>query len=71
MVDTDSMAIVAIESGGLVACPGGDHELPSGERAVRALSYAEVDTIRARFGERLEPYHPGTVREILKLGAVS
>ena len=36
--DTDSMAIVADESGGLHACPGGPHDLPDGVPAVQALS---------------------------------
>ena len=71
MVDTDSMAIVATEEGGLVPCPGGGHTLPTGEAAVRALSYAEVDAIRARFGARLNPYEPGAIRDILKLEAVN
>ena len=43
--DTDSMAIVANESGGLIACEGGKHQFPDGKPAIRALSWAEVDGI--------------------------
>jgi hypothetical protein len=71
MVDTDSMAIVATEAGGLVTCPGGDRRLSTGAAAIHALSYAEVEAIRARFSDRLNPYRPGAVREILKLESVN
>ena len=48
--DTDSMAIVATENGGeLIPCPGGNHQLPDGTPAIAALSYHQVDEIRARF----------------------
>ncbi|HLJ58373.1 MAG TPA: hypothetical protein VKZ50_01430 [bacterium] len=47
--DTDSFAVVATETGGLIPCPGGAHQLPDGAAAVRALSYADVDALRARF----------------------
>jgi hypothetical protein len=67
MVDTDSMAIVATKQGGLVACPGGDHRLPDGSPAVRALSWRKVDAIRQRFSRSLNPYRVGAVRDILKL----
>ena len=55
MEDTDSMAIVATEHGGLVPCPGGPFEMADGHDAVRALSWKEVDEIAARFAE-LSPY---------------
>jgi hypothetical protein len=65
--DTDSMAIVATESGGLVACPGGSETLPDGTPAVRALSWAQVDAIVKRF-EALNPYDkaivPGSILKI-------
>jgi hypothetical protein len=54
--DTDSMAIVATEQGGLIACPGGPHRTPAGDEAILALSYADVDAIIARF-ETLNPYN--------------
>ncbi len=47
--DTDSMAIVATPTGGLLACPGGPHQLPDGQAAVQALSHDQVDHIRQRF----------------------
>jgi hypothetical protein len=52
--DTDSMAIVASRTGRLVPCPGGPHSLPDGKPAGRGLSWAEVDTIVAKF-EALNP----------------
>lgn len=45
--DTDSMAIIATDTGGdLIECPGGSAAEPDGAGVVRALSYAEVDGIR-------------------------
>lgn len=65
--DTDSMAIVASRHGGLVPCPGGPHRLPDGREAVRALSWADVDTIVDRFAA-LNPYDrdavPGSVLKV-------
>jgi hypothetical protein len=49
MEDTDSMAIVATEDGGLVRCPGGPLEMRDGHSAVRALSWAQVEQIADRF----------------------
>ena len=48
-MDTDSAMIVSSENGGLVPCAGGQHELKdyqpgSGHAAIRALSFAEVDS---------------------------
>ncbi len=64
--DTDSMAIVATEPGGLLACPGGTHRLPDGTEAVRALSHAQVHAIRDQF-TALNPYDPAKVPDLLKL----
>jgi hypothetical protein len=55
MEDTDSMAIVATEHGGLVACPGGRYKLDDGREAVRAITWKDVEEIRDRF-ESLNPY---------------
>ena len=69
MADTDSMAIVASERGGLIRCKGGPHQLPDGEQAVLALTYAQVDQIVARFAS-LSPYDPDLIRSILKIEEV-
>ena len=67
MEDTDSMAIVASEHGGLVACPGGPYLTKDGCEAVRALSWEEVDEIVALF-DRLNPYDRAAVKDtILKV----
>lgn len=65
--DTDSMGIVASRAGGLIACPGGPHCTDVGDEAVRALSWAEVDAIVARFAA-LNPYDrsvvPGSILKV-------
>ena len=58
LCDTDSMAIVASEHGGLVPCAGGPHRLEGGYETIRALSREEVRQIVARF-EQLNPYERG------------
>ena len=68
--DTDSMAVVATERGELIACDGGQHRLPDGQPAVRALSYAEVDEIVGRFAS-LSPYDPTLIESILKIEDVN
>ena len=55
MCDTDSMAIVSSEQGGLVPCNGGPHKMPNGEAAIKALSWAETMRIVDRF-KTLNPY---------------
>jgi hypothetical protein len=64
--DTDSMAIVADTDGNLIPCPGGDHALPDGRAAVRALTVDQVNGIRQRFA-KLNPYRPDAVTDILKV----
>ena len=66
MCDTDSMAIVATEPGGLVACNGGTHGNPSGEDSVKALPWHEVKSIAERFAQ-LNPYDKSLVPDILKV----
>jgi hypothetical protein len=67
MEDTDSMAIVATESGGLFPCPGGPHRMHNGSEAIRALSWSQVEQISKRF-EALRPYDPTVVPgSILKI----
>jgi len=63
--DTDSLAIAATPNGALVPCAGGDHRLVDGTPAVKALSYDQVDAIRARF-TALNPYNPSVVPDLLK-----
>ena len=53
--DTDSMAIVADESGGLIDCPGGKERPGDGSEAIQALSSDQVDRIVERF-TTLNPY---------------
>jgi hypothetical protein len=64
--DTDSLLIVASETGGLVACPGGSDLFGDGREAVRALSWADVDEVVDGLAA-LSPYAPGTVPGLLKL----
>ena len=49
MEDTDSMAIVSTERGGLVVCPGGSFRTKDGRTAIRALSWRQIRTISERF----------------------
>ena len=61
MCDTDSMAIVASENGGLVPCKGGPHHMPDGRDAIKALTWKEVRGIVDRF-TALNPYDRNLVR---------
>jgi hypothetical protein len=63
--DTDSMCIVASEKGELVPGVGGSRKI-EGRDAIRALSYKEVKAIAKKFN-RLNPYNPRRVRDILKI----
>jgi hypothetical protein len=64
--DTDSMAIVATETGDLIPCPGGSEHTANGTSAIRALSWDDVDAIRDRF-TALNPYDRTLVPELLEL----
>jgi hypothetical protein len=67
MEDTDSMAIVSTERGGLVPCRGGSYRTAAGQEAIKAISWAQVDQIIHRF-ESLNPYDRDAVPgSILKL----
>jgi hypothetical protein len=71
LCDTDSMAIVASENGGLVACAGGPYHLPDGREAVKALSWNDVREIVKQF-EKLNPYDRNAVPlSILKIEDVN
>lgn len=70
-MDTDSAMIVSTENGGLVPCAGGPHrreqyDARSGNAAIRALSFAEVDSIRDHF-ESLNPWRNTLKASFLKL----
>jgi hypothetical protein len=66
MEDTDSMAIVATQRGGLVECEGGTYR-KGGKPAIKALSWTQVAAIAKSF-EALNPYDrdaiPGSVLKI-------
>jgi hypothetical protein len=55
MEDTDSMAIVATEHGGIVPCKGGKLCTKNSEEGIKALAWSEVRQIVAKF-EALNPY---------------
>ncbi len=59
--DTDSLMIVASERGGFVPCTNGPYRLPDDRRAVRVLSWREVDTILADLAA-LNVYDPAIVK---------
>jgi hypothetical protein len=67
MEDTDSMAIVATENGGLIPCPGGSLRTKNNREAIEALSWKEVKEITDRFAA-LSPYSkdavPGSILKI-------
>lgn len=70
-MDTDSAMIVSTKDGGLIPCAGGPHKLAnyqagSGNAAIRALSFAEVDSIRERF-ESLNPWRKTLKTPFLRL----
>jgi hypothetical protein len=69
MCDTDSIAIVASEVGGLVPCKGGPHRTSDGGEAIKALSRKEVEQVVNRF-EKLNPYDkkivPGSILNIVE-----
>jgi len=70
-MDTDSGMIVSSKDGGLVPCAGGPHRLAnyqegSGNTAIRALSWDEVEGIRQRF-ESINPWRKTLKTPFLKL----
>lgn len=65
--DTDSLFIIATEHGKLIPCPGGQHNTPTGQAAIRALNWQQPQQIVDRFAA-LDPYHgPGHPKSILKI----
>jgi len=72
LCDTDSMAIVASELGGLAACIGGSHRLPDGRDAVKVLSWEDVRGNIVKKFEQLNPYDRAAVSgSILKIEDVN
>jgi hypothetical protein len=69
LCDTDSMAIVATERGGLIPCPGGPLRSADGRDCISALSWHQVEGVRQRFAQ-LNPYDrkavPGSILEVEK-----
>lgn len=63
--DTDSMCIVGSKSRRLVPCDGGQFKL-NGKDAIRTLAHSQVEAIAKKFN-RLNPYNPKIVRDILKI----
>jgi hypothetical protein len=73
--DTDSMAIISSKTGGLIPCAGGPYRLPDGREAIKALSWAQAQSIVNKF-DALTPYDPSIVKNtgkgtILKLEDVN
>lgn len=66
MEDTDSMAIVTTERGGLIPCPGGT-DIKAKQPAIKALSWKQVEDIAKGFAT-LNPYDcdviPGSILKI-------
>jgi hypothetical protein len=68
LMDTDSAAIVATKDGGLVPCPGGNHQMADGREAVSALSWEEVRTKVVEPLRALNPYRGEAGKEsVLKV----
>lgn len=67
MEDTDSMAIVASDHGGIIPCPGGPLRTSDNRQAVKALSWDQVNGIKKKFAT-LNPYAkeavPGSILKI-------
>jgi hypothetical protein len=67
MEDTDSMAIVATENGGLIPCTGGSLRTKNSREALKALSWKQVQQIADRFAA-LNPYAndavPGSILKV-------
>jgi hypothetical protein len=68
-MDTDSVAVIANEHGGLVPCEMGSARMPDGREAVRALSWANVRELQKRL-DQLNPYS-SEVPHLLKIEEVN
>ncbi len=68
--DTDSMAVVSSQKGVFVPCPGGTDRMPDGREVVKALSWADVDEIRAHVNA-LSPFDERVIQDFLKVEEVN
>ena len=66
-MDTDSIAIVASEEGGIIPCQGGKETTDEGHEAIRALTWDQVESIRSKF-EPLNRFNkqlvPGSILDL-------
>jgi hypothetical protein len=66
--DTDSLFIVATEHGKLIPCPGGEHNTPTGQAAIKALTWDDVSSAVIDRFAALDPYQgPSHPKSILKI----
>jgi hypothetical protein len=65
MMDTDSILVIANESGGLVPCESGPERLPDGSAAVRALSWQQADQLFMRF-DVISPYDSKVIPHLFR-----
>jgi hypothetical protein len=69
MCDTDSMAVVSSERGGLIPCKGGSYKMPDGSDAIKALPWSKTREIVDRF-KSLNPYNkkivPGSILNLVE-----
>lgn len=68
--DTDSMAIIATETGGLIPCQGGLVTMRSGAPAIHALTWRDLGAIQSRF-DSLSPYDLAVIPSILNIEKVN
>jgi hypothetical protein len=68
--DTDSMAIIATRTGGLLECEGGTADTTDRIEAIRALTWQNVASIQARFNA-LNPYDRSVIPAILNIEDVN
>jgi hypothetical protein len=67
--DTDSMCIIGSKTQQLVPCAGGRFKL-GGKDAIRTLTLDQVESIAKKFN-KLNPYNPDFVGEILKIEEIN
>jgi len=70
MMDTDSILVIANESGGLFPCESGPERLPDGSAAVRALSWQQADQLFMRF-DVISPYDSKVIPHLFRKEGVN